>query len=48
MATWVVTLEIKGIEEDQHPGDWDWAVLLDLPDRDDVRLLGFERFDEDA
>lgn len=39
MKTYDVTLRVY-VEDDAEPPDrWNWAVLLDLPDADDVRVV---------
>jgi hypothetical protein len=40
-----ITLEITyDNEEYMDPDRWDWAELLDLPDRDHVKIIDFKSY----
>ena len=43
--TYVITLRMDVDERADHPANWDWATLLDLPNSGGVEVLSAEPLD---
>ena len=43
--TYVITLRIDVDERADHPANWDWPTLLDLPNSGGVEVLSAEPLD---
>ena len=46
--SYVITLRMDVDERADHPANWDWAALLDLPDSGGVELLSAEPLDSEG
>lgn len=43
--SYVITLRMDVDERADHPSNWDWAALLDLPNSGGVEILSAEPLD---
>lgn len=46
--SYVITLRMDVDERADHPANWDWATLLDLPNSGGVEVLSAEPLDSEG